>query len=432
MTFTQAANMMLQFDPSVIEVGWEGGDFTVTVTANVEYELSAMLAWLTAEETGQNTYLIHVGQNTSAYSRSGSVFLNSIPLQSKLSVVQSGYRNNDYYYSSDFSADGKTFKIQDATEGDGIPLILMGDAFTDRLIADGTYASAMNKAVEAFFAIEPYHSFRQYFNISYVNVVSMNEVYADDASTALSTKFGSGSVVRGDDKTVISRLGSLVSPITRPRALIIVVMNAPRYGGTTYLYNYPNASGDYGIGEAIVYIPLCTSDEEFTQVLQHEAGGHGFGKLADEYVSPSAGAIPNEVLINYSSLQKVGFYKNVSFTSNPDWVPWSEFLLDDRYQWEGLGVFEGACTYKTGVWRATENSMMRYNTGGFNAPSREAIFYRLHKLAFGSNWIYDFEEFVEYDEINIQQEPSLAPAQQSRRKSALQQAPLPPPVIIRQ
>ena len=54
----------------------------------------------------------------------------------------------------------------------------------------------------------------------------------------------------------------------------------------------------------------------------------------------------------------------------------------------------------TGVWRPTVESIMRYNWGGFNAPSREAIYYRIHKLAYGADWKYDYEEFVKYDEIN--------------------------------
>ena len=43
---------------------------------------------------------------------------------------------------------------------------------------------------------------------------------------------------------------------------------------------------------------------------------------------------------------------------------------------------------------------MRYNIGGFNAPSREAIYYRIHKLAYGVEWQYNYEEFVTYDAIN--------------------------------
>ena len=40
---------------------------------------------------------------------------------------------------------------------------------------------------------------------------------------------------------------------------------------------------------------------------------------------------------------------------------------------------------------------MNDNTGGFNAPSREAIYYRIHKLAYGESWTYDYEEFVNWD-----------------------------------
>ena len=36
----------------------------------------------------------------------------------------------------------------------------------------------------------------------------------------------------------------------------------------------------------------------------------------------------------------------------------------------------------------------------FNAHSRLAAYYRIHKLAYGSAWKFDYEEFVKYDAIN--------------------------------
>ena len=33
----------------------------------------------------------------------------------------------------------------------------------------------------------------------------------------------------------------------------------------------------------------------------------------------------------------------------------------------------------------------------FNAPSREAIWYRIHKIAFGADWQYNYEDFVTED-----------------------------------
>jgi hypothetical protein len=95
-----------------------------------------------------------------------------------------------------------------------------------------------------------------------------------------------------------------------------------------------------------------------------------------------------------------GWWKNVDFTNDLSAIRWKHFINDTRYANDGLGAYEGGLTYWTGVWRPTENSIMRYNTGGFNAPSREAIYYRIHKLAYGNSWTYDYEKFVEYDEIN--------------------------------
>ena len=82
-------------------------------------------------------------------------------------------------------------------------------------------------------------------------------------------------------------------------------------------------------------------------------------------------------------------------------VKWAHLLALPRYIAEGLGAFEGASTYATGVYRPTEQSIMNKNVGGFNAPSREAIFQRVNRLAYGSGWVYNFEEFKNYDVTNL-------------------------------
>jgi hypothetical protein len=72
---------------------------------------------------------------------------------------------------------------------------------------------------------------------------------------------------------------------------------------------------------------------------------------------------------------------------------------------------------------------MRENTGGFNAPSREAIWYRLHKLSEGADWTYNYEDFVAYDVVNRKASPSTAANVWSpwRTKAAYQPQ---PPVIV--
>ena len=52
----------------------------------------------------------------------------------------------DYYISTDYSSDGTVHTVQTATVGKGVNVVLMGDAFSDRQIADGTYNNVMQKA----------------------------------------------------------------------------------------------------------------------------------------------------------------------------------------------------------------------------------------------------------------------------------------------
>ena len=99
-------------------------------------------------------------------------------------------------------------------------------------------------------------------------------------------------------------------------------------------------------------------------------------------------------------MDEAGFYKNIDFTNDLNTIKWSKFINDGRYSSENLGAYEGA-TYESDVWRPDENSIMRYGDR-FNAPSREAIYYRIHKLAYGRNWQYDYETFVQQDLKNIQ------------------------------
>ena len=87
---------------------------------------------------------------------------------------------------------------------------------------------------------------------------------------------------------------------------------------------------------------------------------------------------------------------NVDFTSNQSAVLWSDFLSDSRYADQGLGVFEGACTYWTGAYRSTEESMMRSNIMGFNAPSRRAIYNNV--LQRGESYTPSLEEFIAFDQ----------------------------------
>ncbi|WP_300729477.1 M64 family metallopeptidase [uncultured Bacteroides sp.] len=303
------------------------------------------------------------------------------------------------YESTDFSADKKVVVVQKATKGKGINMVLLGDGFSDRLIADGTYESVMMKGIEAFFNIQPYTYFRDYFNIYYVNAVSVQEGCGRGMNTVFTTVFGDGTSVEGNNYTCMdyARLCGFTDDEMN-EVLIITMMNSTRYAGTCVMFRGPHYLGDYGRGMSISYFPIGNNDKDLEQVLHHEAGGHGFSKLLDEYYYDKAiyqGDIDTYLMLRES----YGWGKNVDYVSSPTEVYWSKFITDPRYKQENIGVYEGAATYMYGAYRPTDYSIMRYNTGGFNAPSREAIYYRIHKLAYGEEWEYDFEEFVKWDQV---------------------------------
>ena len=310
------------------------------------------------------------------------------------------------YTTTDYSKDGEVIILQRATQGEGIDVVLLGDAFSDRLIEDGTYGKVMERAMEHLFAVEPYRSFRHLFNIYSVKVVSKHEIYGSGRDTALGCYFGEGAFVGGKDNVCFDYAARAVESSRLDEVLVIVMMNSYDYAGTCWMY-YPEV-GDYGSGAAVAYFPLGDDEEMFAAVLCHEAGGHGFAKLDDEYYYEDLEYMPAYELADRESVESFGWYKNTDVESDPAKVKWSIFLSDERYATEGLGVFEGASTYRYGIYRPSDDSIMNGNTGNFNAPSRQAIYYRIHRLAFGQEWEYDHEAFVAYDQTNRTADTALA------------------------
>ena len=318
---------------------------------------------------------------------------------------------HSYYSSTDYSADGTIRTYQTHTAGEGIKLIFTGDAFTDKDHANGSFDTRMNQAIEAFFSEEPYTSLRNRFDVYSVAAVSKNREITDDSETAFSTYFGAGTKVGGDDAAVFT-YAQKVPGVDLAKTLVSVVINSPNYSGTCYMYE-DNAAIGYSTISGY-------SEAEFAKLIRHESGGHGFGKLLDEYAY--SGTIPTSAKNEFiHQRDELGWGGNVDITSNPTEIQWSVMLSDTRYQ-DVVGIYEGALTYASGAWRPTHNSIMHLNTGGYNAPSRFAIYKRIIRLS--ENREASFEEFATFDAPNIGRPTAAAAAVE-------QYEPLAPPVFIK-
>ena len=321
----------------------------------------------------------------------------------------------DPYSSTDYSKDGQVITLQKATVGKGINIVFMGDAYTDKdMGTGGLYETVMKQAMEEFFAIEPYKTFRNRFNVYAVKVVSKNGRIGQGYETALDTRFGNGSYVEGDDDKCFEYALKVPGITNKEELLVNVLLNSNRHAGTAMLYA--------GLQSSVARLSTYANNPDmFGSLLLHESGGHGFAFLDDEYVTSNGEAPQSHIDYNNEVYSQYGWFANVDFTDDPSKIHWSSFLSDERYAGK-VGIYEGASLYAHGAWKPTVNSMMNMDMGEFNAPSRWAIYQRIMKR---SGEDCSWEKFLEYDEVNRN-----APAQAPRKASADRRfEPGAPPVI---
>lgn len=321
------------------------------------------------------------------------------------------HRNPNLYYSSDFSKHETVRKLYSATKGKGIDIVLMGDVYSDRMIASGQYDEDMELAVDAIFSQEPMASYKDCFNIYIVYLVSDNEVIGE--STALdAVKDGyngyyASAVVPDKYRKMATGNGDL-----KVQEAIVIINDTDHVSGYANMegwdFDVPYFDCDYGRGKSSIVVGRGNRNDsvEFQSTIVHEFG-HSFAKLADEYVTYDSEAGEGQSYEIITSFTRFGWWKNVDVTSDPATIRWSRFLSDERYANEKLGAYEGGFEYSRGIWRPTEESIMKNHLWrhGFNAPSREAIYNRIHKLAYGDDWQFDYETFVQQDLKNIPDEP---------------------------
>ena len=324
------------------------------------------------------------------------------------------------YHSQDMSQDGKVTPILKHKKGNGVPIVIMGDGFLDRDITSGKYREATNKAIDGLFSMHPMKALKDYFDVYEVNAVSYNDYFTSTSSTAFSSRFTSftSTEIKGDDSKVKEYAKKAIDEKRIDDALIIVLINDNRYAGTCSMC-MDSKESDIPNGNSIAYVPLSESNEEqmmFSTVLFHEAIGHGFAKLADEYDNIIYEKIPDDEKQDIINRQKAGGYRNVALDPDVTKSYWADFAADSRYNSERLGCYEGGATYALGVYRPTENSIMNDNIGGFNVAGRVMIYKRCMKIALGKSWNFNLADFITFDLENGKATSNKrnAPAKRSR------------------
>lgn len=319
----------------------------------------------------------------------------------------------DYEYG-----DGDVVTVQRASKGAGVDLVFMGDCFDAKDIAEGKYLDGVNEAIGYFFAVEPYKSYRDYFNVYTVFGLSPDSGVGD-VNTIREAKFGSQYGLQGSgkivpDETVCFEYACKAPTVTAEtvgRTLITLIENTEIYDGITYMW---------GDGSAIALCPMSRDEYpyDFRGIVQHEAGGHGFAKLGDEYIYHNAfiqtcdcGNTCCPHVDEFNANKSRGWFENLSLTGNMYDVPWSHLIFDPQFS-NLVDIYEGGYMHARGVFRSEPNSCMNNNIPYFSAISRETIVKYIKRYA---GETFSFEEWKANDKaLATDDEASLATRAKSR------------------
>lgn len=402
-----AAHHELTCSPSKVSALSSEHKQTIIIRAEGEWEVESKPDWcditpMSGNKKTEATLTINkYGSNSS--SRSGKVVFR---LKGKDYTCSCDVSQYGYQYSED-----QWITLQKATKGTngGINIVIIGDGFDAKDIAEGTYLTDIKKQVADFFDIEPYKTYQQYFNV-YTAIPLSTESGVGGINTIVYNRFGTtftggvGLQADYDEIFAYALNAPTVNKNNLNQTLIIVVPNSTEYGGITNMW---------ADGSAISFCPQSTDAYPYDSrgIIQHEAGGHGFGKLADEYIYHNTFIDACQCsccghTAEVQAAQQRGWFVNISLTGKMHSVAWSHLIFDSRYS-DIVDVFEGAFMHNRGVFRSEQNSCMNNNIPYYNSISREAIVKRIKQYAGES---YSFEEFAKNDKREATSQASRATA----------------------
>lgn len=368
----------------------------LVLTADDNWSVKSQPEWVTLSQTsgkGKTSLQLTFAQKPQdGLTRSGEVVFQLDGKDYETSLAVSQY---DYEYAED-----EIITLQSASKGNGVNIVILGDGFNAKDISEGKLMNAMEKTYEHFFSIQPYKYYKDYFNV-YTAVPVSPESGIGTVNTLVQTRFNTaanGGVTRNgeDDYYEVMQYACKAPTVNNDninRSLIIMIPNTEDYGGVTYMWED---------GTAIAYCPMSDYGYplDFRGVIQHEAGGHGFGKLGDEYIYHNAfiqacgcSCCPHASELQY--FQSLGWFQNLSLTGKMGDVPWRDFIFHEKYS-EFVDIFEGGYMHSRGVYRSEQNSCMNNDIPYFSTISRYEIYKRIKEYA-GEAW--SLEDFIEHDVI---------------------------------
>ncbi|MBE1502783.1 hypothetical protein H4696_009883 [Amycolatopsis lexingtonensis] len=247
-------------------------------------------------------------------------------------------------------------------------LVVLGDGYT--AAEQPKFFADVQRHVSTLWSLEPFKSYRSYFNVFAVSIASPESGVDCDPSldapkknTPLDMGFWGGcnaqSVQRllTVDDAAAQRYADLVPGTTPANRQILALGNSSTYGGAGG--SYATASG----GNALSAL-----------ISPHELG-HSLGGLDDEY-DYYARAVPGGAYEGGepSSIHHTLLTEKEMRDQHAKWWRW---LGEPSEAGGSIGRFEGGLYTQTGVWRPSAHSMMKTLGYAFDQVGRERMTQRI-------------------------------------------------------
>ena len=358
----------------------------------------------------------------------------------------------------------------------GVSLVILSDGFTSSELQ--TFRQHAIECYDFLFTVEPYKTYAEYFDAFILSVPSEESGISETdgngritkyVNSYFETRWGANSysdMSSNADKiwSVVSLCISLDENQAHGQIPVALLVNDTRYGGMCISYSsgksyciipyayagqsiywgYPGyqASSDEDGAMVVektpssVYSELGRSRGDWKNTFIHEFGGHGFGRLGDEYWYGDMSSFKYWTSATISG-HRWSVPMRLNLSASYDTVPWQEFLdhwdelVAKDAHYSRIGKFQGGNVVMFKIWRSEKTSCMIDNRPYFSAWQRYLIAKRIMTLA-GEGENFSFDSWLALDKTD---DPLRDNESSSTTRSIVTgpihfAPPLPPPVLI--
>ncbi len=249
--------------------------------------------------------------------------------------------------SASFSAAATVTPIQQTgPTNQRYDLVFVGDGYT--AAQQSLFLSHATSKWNEVASVEPFKKYKAYFNVWAVQVVSTDSGVDNDPTRGISrnTAMDMGFWCSGTERLLCVNTTKALSFAANAPAVdqVMALANSTKYGGAGYTTRgLATASG---------------GNAQSGQVAIHEFG-HSIGRLADEYFTAGTTYTGSEPTWPNAS-------KMTAAQMTTARAKWYSYLGRSTPDGGVIGTFQGANQYANGIYRPSENSLMRSLGKPFN------------------------------------------------------------------